>query len=264
SRVSEVLQQVSLGYWYKHLLNTVTVSLPESFIRFSWFTMRLSITQQLVGYVLSTLIFLVIFMAAIRSFNERHFIWFTLCLFVFFNLIFFQLYQAQPTRYIMAIGPVVILLTFYLFRNKKINRTLSAVYLVASVILTVIGFSTTMLPVDALYKKEYSKNMKKYIHENSVALYSYFPRVTYFLLGQPSYMNIENACKNSREGRVLVVAPEKTALYAINDYSRSVNSPIEYYILPYHYFDYIKSVSPVFYFKHDRVDILTLQISCQT
>jgi len=259
---NEILQRSGFEYWSEHLIKTIVLSLPETFIRFSWFTMKMSITEPLIGVLISVILLVVLIRAMFASIKEKQFVWLALSLFVALNLVFFQVFYAQPTRYIITIGPILLLLIFKLIKNVKICRMMSASYLLMTLLIAGLAFGKTILPDDAKHKKQYADDIKGYLKDSPSALHSYYPRVTYFLTGQSSYNSVAIACQQEGAEHILVVGPIEFIRYAINTYIDMGHKPSEQYFLPFRYFGYVGSKEPVFYSVVDRVEVLSIRLKC--
>ncbi|UCE89120.1 MAG: hypothetical protein JSW10_12620 [Pseudomonadota bacterium] len=262
-RKDQIVGLYGIQFFADHLWRTVSISVPEAFVRLTYFTTGIAIRPAAVGFLISITVMGFVVVAVLRSWRNKDAKLLYLCIFVAAVLTFFQLHTAQPTRYILVLSPLLPLFLLLAFRGKE-QLLAARGFFALCVLVTIAGIAVSEKPGEAWLKKQYSADMKAFLENKDYLLLSYFPRVTYFLLEKPT-QQLEYLDPLATPGNILVVGPPDYVNHAIGQIARA--GPIEVKsaeLLPGQFFDYRKNTDAAAYFQYDRIPIRSAWLTIDT
>jgi len=251
----------SLDYIYQQIEKTLTLSIPESILRFTYYTTNIALSSKLVGIAISVLfiIFLLINLkqAISGQISNKTSVLF-LVIYILSTLVFFQLYKAQPTRYLLTISPLLPILLF--FSNKMRESNIVAMLIV---IMTVVVTSVGIYKTDKLFlaneRYEYWKSYASLNEIKSMQLAAYLPRVSYFLLNKRSLRDIPEKISIQEDG-LIIVGPDSYIQFILNKIDKSKFEKYILYSLPVTYHGFIRNEMGPHYFPYQKMIIKTVVV----
>jgi len=243
SRSSEIVGSYSLDYFLQHFYNTITLNIPEALLRFTYFTMGFTIQNAITGIAISIIVIIFFIFTSKKAIAEKNPIMLVLIFYALINLVMFQMHPAQPTRYLLALSPLIPII-FFLKGYEKYFRTIATAIFSVALLISTAGILANDKPAIAKQKKAFSEQIKKYTEKQDYVLLSYFPRVSYFLLNKSAAKTLNHAVK-SKPKNLLILGQKDYLTYIINELNKK-QIEIKIQLIPLSYIDYQKSDKPSF------------------
>lgn len=258
---SESTSLYSLNFIYQQIEKTLTLSLPESILRFTYYTTNIALSSKLEGLTISILFIILVFLninEVIRGRSHNKTAMIFLVLYILATLAFFQLYKAQPTRYLLTISPLLPILLFTLQKVRK-SKVIAVFFVTMTIGISLIGIVKTDKFDLAHEKYNYWQSYATAREIEGLQLVTYFPRISYFLLNKRSLRDV-NEKINIPEDGLVVVGPDSYLQSIISKIDRSKPAKYNLYILPIAYHDYIWMEMGPHYFPFQKMIIKTVLI----
>lgn len=254
ARKDEIVGMYGLGYFADHLWRTASISIPEALFRMTYFTTGMAIRPAVLGLVISAAVAGFVILALVKSWRHRDAAVLFLCVLVAAVLAFFQVHSAQPTRYLMVISPLLPLFLLLALRGAQQLAAARGIFVVC-ILVSVAGLAIGTKPEEAGLKRQFAENIPAFVADRDYTLVSYFPRMTYFLLGKPA-RQLEHVDPDSAPRNILVVGPADYMNHIIKKIPQSFGvAATGAELLPVSYLDYAKNPNSSAYFQYTQVSI---------
>ena len=225
--------------------------------------MNFTFTNAYAGLVVSVLLLAVLSIQTWSSFVNKNRVSLILCFSVWSLLAYFQLYHAQPTRYLIMAGVVLIILALKSISSAKNQQIAAGIYIATTILITSAAIVHSPLPKDANAKRMFADITQQFLAKVPIPLFSYFPRVSYYLTGQQSYKDIASACDASEFGNILVIAPKEQLGFYVHQYQKTTGDQnMRLLPLGYKYRDYQTSTHPLPYFEYEGITVESYVLQC--
>jgi len=251
----------SLDFIYQQIEKTLTLSIPESILRFTYYTTNIALSSKLVGITISALFIILLLINLKQAIsgqitNKTSVIF--LVIYILATLAFFQLYKAQPTRYLLPISPLLPMLLF--FHNKMRESYIVAILVVImTTFVSFVGFYKTDKFLLANERYEYWKSYASIKELEGMQLVAYLPRVSYFLLNKRSLREIPEKISIPDDG-LIIVGPDSYIQMMLNKIDKSKFEKYILYSLPVAYHGYIRNEIGPHYFPFQKMIIKTVVV----
>lgn len=261
SHSREIMSLYSWDFVFQHIEKTLTLSIPESIFRFTYYTTNIPLSSKLVGLIISILFIILLFINIRNTISgkvDNKYGMIFLIIYVLTTLVFFQLHKAQPTRYLLTISPLIPLFLFTLPGLKKSH--VKAVFVaIVTASISVIGIVKSDKFSMAHEKNTYWQSYSKEKQLEHMPLIAYFPRVSYFLLNKRSLRDVPENINVPEEG-LIIVGPDIYIRFIAGRIEGINSGKYNIRILPIAYHDYNRIETGPFYFPYQKMSIKTIVI----
>lgn len=257
----ESISLYSWGFVYQQIEKTMTLSIPESIFRFTYYTTNIALPSKPVGLIISILFIILLFInikhtISRKTDNKTGMIF--LVLYILATLAFFQLYKAQPTRYLLTISPLLPILLFTLPGLRQSN-VIAVLMITISMTISLIGIIKTDKFDIAQEKFAYWQSYAMAADLENMRLIAYFPRISYFLLNKRSLREFPEKIIIPEDG-LIIVGPESYIQSIAGKIEGLSSAKYKLYILPVAYTEFARNKMGPHYFPYQKISVKTLVI----